>query len=118
MASSRGNTSQVRRSSDDTDARRDALRSFGRSHRSVLVASGLWKLERLPCCRTFFASERLSPSTRERLHAADDWSDAISREWWAIPSVQTIGGQLRPLARRPAARLLRRLIDRSKRDCS
>src|SRR5262245_44703050 len=42
--------------SDDTDA-------------SSEIDAGLSKLERLPCCRTLFASERLSPSTRERVPA-------------------------------------------------
>jgi hypothetical protein len=31
----------------------------------------LWRLDRLPCCRTLFAGERLSPSARERVRPPD-----------------------------------------------
>ena len=48
--------------SDDTDA------PFG-------LPLALWRLDRLSCCRTLFAAERLSPSARERVQLLHPWQE-------------------------------------------
>jgi hypothetical protein len=46
------------------------LRASVRRHRRALpgcLGPALWRLDRLSCCRTWLATERLSPSARERV---------------------------------------------------